>query len=222
MMQASVVARLMAMSLIVLVGGCDPGGSEEPAAGPATATPSPSDQAGTISTATFSGISEKPVSEELAARFQAAVDEISDMVDGGGVSATVMLPDGTWSGTAGGADNLRDVRLHDQFAIGSLTKSVVSAQVMQMVEAGELALDDPADDHLPPDLDFDTNRATIRQLLGMRSGIPDYWPKLDKSLSTIRIAPGRPPPCWSWSPPSAFRLVMPSSTPTPTISCSSP
>jgi CubicO group peptidase (beta-lactamase class C family) len=41
-------------------------------------------------------------------------------------------------------------------------------------EAGDLALDDPAADHLPPDLDFDTDGATIRQLLGMRSGIPDY------------------------------------------------
>ena len=41
-----------------------------------------------------------------------------------------------------------------------------------MVEAGELGLDDPAADHLPPDLDFDTNGATIRQLLGHRSGSP--------------------------------------------------
>jgi D-alanyl-D-alanine carboxypeptidase len=73
-----------------------------------------------------------------------------------------------------------------KFAIGSVTKSVVAAQVMQMVEAGELDLDDPADDHLPPDFDFDTNGATIRHLLGMHSGIPDYWPELKQSLSTDR------------------------------------
>jgi CubicO group peptidase (beta-lactamase class C family) len=42
---------------------------------------------------------------------------------------------------------------------------------MQMVEADELGLDDPADDHLPPDLGFDTNGATIRRSLGQRSGI---------------------------------------------------
>ena len=38
-------------------------------------------------------------------------------------------------------------------------------------------------DHLPPDLDFDTNAATIRQLLGQHSGIPDHYPAVRKKLS---------------------------------------
>lgn len=74
----------------------------------------------------------------------------------------------------------------DQLAIGSITKSVIAAQVMQLVEAGEVALDDRATDHLPAELDFDTNGATIRHLLGMRSGIPDYVDALWASLSTDR------------------------------------
>jgi CubicO group peptidase (beta-lactamase class C family) len=45
---------------------------------------------------------------------------------------------------------------------------------MLMVEAGELGLDDLVADHLPGDLRFDTNGATFRDLLGHRSGIPDY------------------------------------------------
>ena len=49
---------------------------------------------------------------------------------------------------------------------------------MQMVEAGELRLDDQAADHLPPDFDFDANGATIRQLLGHRGGFPGYDPAL--------------------------------------------
>ena len=36
-----------------------------------------------------------PVPEDVAARFQAA---LADMADGGGIAATVMTPDGTWSG----------------------------------------------------------------------------------------------------------------------------
>ena len=100
------------------------------------------------------------------------------------MAATVMSPDGTWSGAVGKADRVRDVRVDDQFAIGSVTKSLVAAQVMQMVEAGEFALDDPVTDHLPPDLDFDTNGATIRQLLGHLSGIPDYYPAVETTLST--------------------------------------
>ena len=84
-----------------------------------------------------------------------------------------MSADGTWSGATGKADGVRDLRIDDQIAIASVTKSVIAAQVMQLVEAGELDLDDPATDHLPPDLDFDTNGATVRQLLGMHSGILD-------------------------------------------------
>ena len=85
-----------------------------------------------------------------------------------------MSPHGTWSGATGKADGVRDVTVNDQFSIASITKAVTAAQVMQLVEAGELGLDDPVADHLPSDLDFDTNGATIRDLLGHRSGIPDY------------------------------------------------
>jgi D-alanyl-D-alanine carboxypeptidase len=114
------------------------------------------------------------VTEELAAKFQAAL-ALHDVSDGGGMSATVRTAEGTWSGTTGKADGVRDLQVDDQFSIASVTKSVVAAQVMLMVEAGELGLDDPVADHLPPDLQFDTDGATIRQLLGHRSGIPDYY-----------------------------------------------
>ena len=45
---------------------------------------------------------------------------------------------------------------------------------MQTVEAGEVSLDAHATDYLPADFAFDTNGATIRQLLSHRSGIPDW------------------------------------------------
>lgn len=124
--------------------------------------------------AAFAAISEDPVTEELAAKFQAAL-ALHDVTGGGGMSATVMTAEGTWSGTTGKADGVRDLQVDDQFAIASITKSVVAAQVMLMVEAGELGLDDLVADHLPGDLEFDTNEATIRQLLGHRSGLPDYY-----------------------------------------------
>ncbi|HVM11288.1 MAG TPA: serine hydrolase domain-containing protein [Actinomycetota bacterium] len=95
--------------------------------------------------------------------------------EGGGMSATVMTAEGTWSGTVGTADGARDLQVDDQFAIASITKSVVAAQVMSMAEAGELGLEDPVADHLPRDLGFDTNGATIRDLLGHRSGIADGY-----------------------------------------------
>lgn len=110
-----------------------------------------------------------------------------------------MSADGTWSGAAGKADSVRDVEVDNQFAIASITKTVIAAQVMQMVEAGELGLDDPATDHLPSDLDFDSNGATIRQLLGMRSGSPDY---VDAILDSVTIDRQH-----RWTPTDVLTLV---------------
>ena len=94
------------------------------------------------------------------------------------MAATVMTAEGTWSRATARPTKFETFGSNDQFAIASVTKSIIAAQVMQMVEAGELGLDDPAADHLPSDLDFDTNGATIHAiLLGQRSGIPDYLPR---------------------------------------------
>jgi CubicO group peptidase (beta-lactamase class C family) len=156
--------RVLALALVVALAGCapTPDGTEaadsvEPSV-PGVASASPSEPAAAFPTAAFADISEDPVPQEVAAEFQAILD---DMAGKRGMAATVMSPDGTWSGAVGKADGVRDVRVDDQFAIASTTKSVIAAQVMQMVEAGELDLDDPAAAHLPPDLDFDTNGATI-------------------------------------------------------------
>ena len=173
-------AMIAVVALVVLAAvACSSGEAEHPAGeeqgtvvsgSNATMTSvSPSDPAAAFPTAAFAEISEDPVSDETAAEFQAILNEMAGRA---GMAATVMSPDGTWSGATGKADRIRDVRVDDQFAIASITKSIVAAQVMQMVEDGELDLDDPATDHLPADLDFDTNGATIRQLLGQRSGIP--------------------------------------------------
>ena len=74
---------------------------------------------------------------------------------------------------------------------------MTAAQVMQMVEAGELSLDAPASDYLPANFDFDTNGATIRQLLDMYSGIPDWYSddmeRADVDASTPRLGTGRGP-----------------------------
>jgi D-alanyl-D-alanine carboxypeptidase len=201
--------RVLALALVVALAGCAPtpdgtetAASVEPSESGVAST-SPSEQAPAFPTATFADISEDPVPQEVAAEFQAI---LNDMAGGAGMAATVMSPDGTWSGAVGKADGVRDVRVNDQFAIYSITKSIIAAQVMQMVEAGELALDDPATVHLPPDLDFDTNGATIRQLLGHRSGIPqtDFVAE-DKRLLTH--------PRQVWTPAEALELVPPERAP---------
>jgi D-alanyl-D-alanine carboxypeptidase len=97
------------------------------------------------------------------------------MAGGGGIAATVMTASGRWSGAAGTADGVDGVDIDSQFGIASGTKPIIAAQVMQLVEAGQVSLDAPGTDYLPADFTFDTNGATIRQLLSHRSGIPDWY-----------------------------------------------
>ena len=168
----------------------------------APATVEPTEQPTAFPIDTFAAISENPVPEALAAQFQAALEDVAareELGEGGGMTATVMTVDGTWSGVVGKADDVRDLRIDDQFAIASITKSVVAAQVMSMVEAGELGLDDPAADHLPPDLGFDTNGATIRHLLSHRSGIPDDYDLIQETL--------RSDPLRVWTPVDVLELL---------------
>jgi D-alanyl-D-alanine carboxypeptidase len=121
------------------------------------------------------------------------------------MTATLMTPEGSWSGATGTADGVRAMSPPTQMAIGSITKSLVAAQVMQLVDAGELRLDEPAAGILPPSLDFDTNGATIGHLLGMRSGIPDYVDALWASLSTDKLR--------SWTADEVLALVGPHRNP---------
>ena len=163
--------------------------------------PTPSAEGSAFPIEAFADISEDPVSKKEVAEFQAILDDMASF-NGAGMSATVMTADGTWSGATGSADGVRDVRVDSQFGIASITKSVIAAQVMQMVEAAELSLDAPATDYLPANFDFDTNGATIRQLLTMYSGIPDWYDeRMMKLVATHRRH--------DWEPAEVLELVGP-------------
>ena len=176
--------RFLVTSLVIgIVSGCGSSGSTaspSPATTPGATNPATSVQPSVATSiaptafpiAAFAALSDDPVPEDVALKFQAI---LADMAGGGGMAATVMTADGTWSGAVGKADGVHDVAVDSQFGIASVTKSIVAAQVMQLVEAGEVDLDRPATEYLPADFTFDTNGATIRQLLSMRSGIPDWY-----------------------------------------------
>jgi D-alanyl-D-alanine carboxypeptidase len=60
----------------------------------------------------------------------------------------------------------------DRFSVGSATKTFTAVLILQLVEEGRLALDDPVDAYLPGLADG--GRVTVRHLLSHTSGIPDY------------------------------------------------
>lgn len=69
------------------------------------------------------------------------------------------------------------------FRIGSVTKLMTAVSVMQLVEKGELALDDPVAKFVPSMPQAD--RVTVRDLLMHRSGYPDY---ADLAISSGAVA----------------------------------
>ena len=157
-----------------------------------SANPSP------FPTGVFVGLGDAPVSDELAAELQTVLDASAK---GDGLTATLITPEGTWSGATGFAAVDRAMTPNDQMSIASITKTLVAAQVMQLVEAGALDLDDRAADRLPPNLAFDTNGATIADLLSMRSGYPETLDDEEtwETLSTD--------PLHAWTPQEVLATV---------------
>lgn len=170
-MSPSVIATL---AIVAIMAGCSRGGPDADrrlAATPTTPPPS-SALVNAFPIEAFAGLGDEPVPDALAAELQQVLDTSAD---GHGVTATLFTSRGSWSGATGFAAGDRAMRPDDQMSIASTTKTLVAAQVMQLVEAGELGLDDLAADRLPPGLEFDTNGARIVDLLSMRSGISEYF-----------------------------------------------
>jgi D-alanyl-D-alanine carboxypeptidase len=112
----------------------------------------------------------------IARALQRIVDGSRKRIPSPGLSVAVRLADGTtWTGVSGDRQLSppRPVEPDTVFAIASITKTFVTAAVLQLVEEGRLSLDDPLSRFVP---DFPrAGRVTIRQLLGHTSGIHDYF-----------------------------------------------
>ena len=95
--------------------------------------------------------------------------------DAPGVAVLVMRGEKVlYRGARGEADVAADVPLKpgDRFRIGSLTKPIVAAGLLTLVDAGKVSLDDPLSKYLPNYPGVDS--ITVAQLLNHTSGIKDY------------------------------------------------
>lgn len=90
------------------------------------------------------------------------------------------------------ADMQNDVKARPDtvYRIGSVTKQFTATMIMQLVQEGKLALDDPMRKHLP-DLPEAWDKVTVRHLLNHTSGIPSYTGLPDMMAKTVRqpVAP---------------------------------
>ncbi|AOR36287.1 peptidase M15 [Streptomyces fodineus] len=110
-----------------------------------------------------------PDTAGLAAALRSAVDQ-------GAPGALARIDDRgrTYEATRGVADRStrRAIGTGDRFRIGSVTKTFSAVVLLQLADEHRLALDAPVNRYLPKLLPDD--RITVRQVLGHRSGLPDY------------------------------------------------
>jgi len=94
-----------------------------------------------------------------------------------GLAAGFQLPNGqTWTGAAGYVDASHTTLLTPayQFRIGSVTKTYTATVVLQMVDAGLIGLNQTVAQLLPQIPLNNASQITVKELLNMTSGIPDY------------------------------------------------
>lgn len=126
---------------------------------------------------------------------QALLDEVSEP-DGPAFGIWISTPDETYSAVTGYA-NLEagtPAQATDAFRIGSITKTFTATLILMLQEEGVLSVDDPISEWLPQDMVANIANGealTIRHLLTMRSGIPDYL-DTDSFLDAIDADPDYP------------------------------
>jgi len=140
----------------------------------------------------FPDFPEALLPEPMAASLQAVLDDQVDLGRFRGVSAAVIVGGaGHWAGAAGTDLEQVDLTADSPIIIASIGKTVTAAQILRLVEEGEIRLGDTAADHFPPEIDgYDANGATIRDMLGMRSGIADpanYGAVVDDGASISKL-----------------------------------
>ncbi|MEV0350108.1 serine hydrolase domain-containing protein [Nonomuraea sp. NPDC050680] len=98
-------------------------------------------------------------------------------VSAGAPGVLVRIDDehGTWIATRGTADldTRGAVPREARFRVASVTKSMVAATVLQLVQEGELSLDEPIGRRLPGQIDGG-DQITVRELLNHTGGLATY------------------------------------------------
>ena len=119
------------------------------------------------------------LSVQTADELQAAIDQWVEQGSLKGMTAAVVTPDGVWSGAAGVDGAGTPLQPDSALSIMSISKTYTAAEVMLLAGRGLVDLDAPITDYV--DVPFDTQGATVRQVLAMRSGFPATTTEADQS-----------------------------------------
>ncbi len=149
-------------------------------ASPSPATASPSQPTATpVATATASptpSAQGAPLSVLLGSSLSDTLEQQRTANGIPGISAEIIFPDGsTWSDADGLAqlDPPVSATPDTLYVVGSMSKTFVTALIMQLAEQGKLTIDDPLSNWLP---DYpNAANITIGELLSHTSGVHDFF-----------------------------------------------
>ncbi len=112
--------------------------------------------------------------KSIEARLDEALDSfyVNDSLPG--ITVGIFTPGFTYQKSVGKADLKTGVnrKYDDKIRIGSITKTFVATVILQLADEGKIGIDDKLDKYYP---DYpNASNITLRQILDMTSGIPDY------------------------------------------------
>ncbi|MFK8104051.1 MAG: serine hydrolase [Saprospiraceae bacterium] len=123
-------------------------------------------------------------SGQFSPTFQEFLEEsmifIDEEINPIGLSISVRSADNVWSGALGISSVQDSLTSSSILAMGSITKTFVSAGILKLIEENKLTLNDPLHLYLP-NYDHIDSTITIKELLNHTSGVndyswnPDYW-----------------------------------------------
>lgn len=122
-------------------------------------------------------------STTVQTEFQNVMDTFNSHYNLIGLSVAVQNANSTWASANGISTSTDSINNSHKFAIGSVSKTITSATILQMYEEGLLDLEDSVTQHLGL-IAWVTPSITIRQLLNHTSGLYNYTqhPDLVKTI----------------------------------------
>lgn len=125
----------------------------------------------------YNQASTQNIPPKLDSLLQVTLDSMRMTLDIKGLSAAIDLPNGAvWAGGSGisSQNPIDSISPEHVFAIGSTTKTLTAACILQLHDEGVLSLEDSLHQWLPP-FNHVADHITIRQLLQHQSGIFDLF-----------------------------------------------
>ncbi|MCW4354280.1 beta-lactamase family protein [Hoyosella sp. YIM 151337] len=190
-------AAITLSALALVVSGCAAQDTDEPEAPETIATADPA-----TPTETEAPDETVELPDDIGAALTPVIESTMDDMLTPGAVVLVRGPGTEWIEAFGtrvaGEDD--PVTVDDHFRIGSNTKTMTGTVVLQLVDEGEIGLDDPVSDYRD-DVPNGEN-ITIRQILDMRSGLYSYS-ELESFNQTLDDDPAR-----VWDPEELLALGL--------------